>query len=446
MSDPADLPAVDAAHRIREGRLTSEALVTACLTRIDQLEPDVQAWTFLDREQALAQARVADERAASGAPIGPLHGLPVGIKDIIATADMPTEDGTAANRGRQPDTDATCVALLRAAGAVIMGKTVTTELATRHPGKTRNPRNLNHTPGGSSSGSAAAVAANMVPLALGTQTAGSVTRPASFCGIFGLKPTLGMIPRTGVTVQSHTLDTVGVYGRSLADVALLANVLSSYDPADEVSYPRPKFDLGASLGQPHATPPRLAFLKTTAWPQADSASQTAILDFVAGLADACSAQPMPAACTEVMAAQRTVQYAENAHHFRAIEQRARAQLTPTLQGILDEARTVTAADYLAAVRARPGMYDAIAGLLDEFDAILCLSACGPAPRGLESTGNPAFNGLWTFLGVPSITLPLLEVDGLPLGVQLIGRRREEAKLLTIADWLWRRCSGTRENR
>lgn len=435
MTDPADLTAVEAAGLIRDGKLSSEALVGACLERIERREPDVQAWTCLDPGHALGQARAADARAAEGGPLGPLHGIPVGIKDVIATADMPTEDGTAANRGRQPEHDATCVALLRSAGAVIMGKTVTTELATRHPGKTRNPHNPAHTPGGSSSGSAAAVAAGMVPLALGTQTAGSVTRPASFCGIFGLKPTLGMIPRTGVTVQSHTLDTIGVYARSLADIALISGALSSYDPTDEVSYPRSAADFGAALGTQRSTAPRLAFLKTPAWALAEPAAQSAVLDFVAKLGDACSEQPTPEACTTVLEAQRTVQYAENVHHFRAIEQRARDLLTPTLRGILDEARTVTAGDYLAAVHARPGMYDAMAGLLDRFDAILCLSACGPAPRGLESTGNPAFNGLWTFLGMPTVTLPLLEIDGLPLGIQLLGKRREEARLLQTANWV-----------
>ena len=201
--------------RIARGETSSEELVRACLDRIAALEPQVQAWAFLDRERALEQAKAADALRKEGKGVGPLHGVPVGIKDIIDTADMPTENGCRAHKGRQPAADAACVTALRRAGAVIIGKTVTTELATFTPGKTHNPRNLEHTPGGSSSGSAAAVAAGMVPAALGTQTVGSVIRPGAFCGVYGFKPTFGLIPRTGVLTQAHSLDTVGVYGRSV---------------------------------------------------------------------------------------------------------------------------------------------------------------------------------------------------------------------------------------
>ncbi len=226
------LSATDAARAIREGMISSEQLVEACLARIRAVEPDVQAWQYLDERHALAQARARDLDRMEGRPIGPLHGVPVGIKDIFDTVDMPTEDGTVLHAGRTPDSDATTVSMLRAAGAVIMGKTVTTECATFMPGKTRNPHNPLHTPGGSSSGSAAAVAAGMVPLALGSQTNGSTIRPAAYCGVFGFKPTHGLIPRHGILKLSRTLDQVGVFGRTLEDVALVAEQLTGYDERD----------------------------------------------------------------------------------------------------------------------------------------------------------------------------------------------------------------------
>src|SRR5204863_2533020 len=229
---PAALTAAEAARLIQEGLLTSERLVEACLKRILAVEPEVQAWTFLDEELALAQARAADDLRRSGQATGPLCGIPIGIKDIIDTADMPTENGTPLHRGRTPRNDAAVVARLRAAGAVIMGKTVTTECAYFHPGKTRNPHNPEHTPGGSSSGSAAAVAAAMVPLALGSQTAGSVIRPGAFCGDYAFKPTHGLIPRTGVLTLSRTLDHIGLFARNLDDLALAAEELAGYDEGD----------------------------------------------------------------------------------------------------------------------------------------------------------------------------------------------------------------------
>jgi Asp-tRNA(Asn)/Glu-tRNA(Gln) amidotransferase A subunit family amidase len=434
--NPADLTASQAAHLIRDHTLTSEALVQACIDRIERREPEVRAWHYFDPGHALAQAREADARLRNGEPPGRLHGLPVGIKDIIATADMPTEDGTPANKGRQPDMDATCVRALREAGAVIMGKTVTTELATRFPGKTRNPHNPEHTPGGSSSGSAAAVACGMVPLALGTQTGGSVTRPASFCGIYGLKPTLGMISRRGVTLQSHTLDTVGVYGRSMADLALIGDALGNSDPADPASYPRAPGGLVNAMDDVSSKPaPKFAFLRTPAWDQADAPARKAIADFVSRLSHAVTEVGDPASFATIIDAHRCVQHAENAHHFTEIESRARDLLSPTLREILDLGRTITAATYLDALALRDRAYEEFAHLLDRYDAVICLSACGAAPRGLDWTGNPVFNGMWTFLGVPTVTLPLLTADGLPLGVQVIGKRREERRLLCNADWL-----------
>src|SRR5258706_5884423 len=265
----AQLSAAEAARRIREGVLTSEELVGACLERIRQVEPTVQAWTFLDEYLELAQARAADDHKRSGQAIGELHGVPVGLKDIIDTGDMPTENGCALHKGRAPRNDAAVVAMLRAAGAVILGKTVTTECAYFSPGKTRNPHNPEHTPGGSSSGSAAAVAASMVPLALGSQTNGSTIRPGSFCGVYGFKPTHGLIPRTGVLQLSRTLDHVGLFARGIDDLALLAEQLTGYDERDPDTRPRAHIPFRKISAEQPPIEPMLAFVKTPHWERVD---------------------------------------------------------------------------------------------------------------------------------------------------------------------------------
>jgi len=432
--DLTRLTATEARAQLADGTITAEAYTQACLDRIAAREEEVQAWVHLDPGHALAQAREADRQRASGAGIGPLHGLPVGIKDIIDTADMPTQNGSPLFLGHQPERDAACVAALRAAGAVIMGKTVTTELATLTPNKTRNPHNPAHTPGGSSSGSAAAVAAGMIPLALGTQTGGSVIRPGSFCGIHALKPTLGLISRTGVTMQSNTLDTVGVYGRSLADLALITDALSQHDPADPVSYARVRPSLAATLaaGLPHR--PRLAFVKSPAWDFAEPDARAGLAQLVAQLGDAVEETEIPA-MAPVLSHQGAVMGAENAHFYGPLLAHHPEGVSPSLTARLESAATVLGSDYVAALQAREAIYAEVENLLSRYSAILTLSSCGPAPKGLGSTGNAIFNGMWTYLGVPCVSLPLMTVGGMPCGVQLIGKRRDEGRLLATARWL-----------
>ncbi len=244
-----ELSAVKAIRQIRNGEVTSEELVQACLDRIEQADGEIEAWAHLKPDYALDQARMLDAQRQAGGPVGPLHGIPVGIKDIFDTECLPTENGTVLNSGRQPMEDCRVVSLLEEAGAVIMGKTVTTELAVYGPGKTRNPHNPKHTPGGSSSGSAAAVASYMVPLAVGSQTNGSTIRPASFCGVVGFKPSHGLIPRTGILAQSHWLDTVGVFARSVEDAALMLAVIAGHDPRDPSTRNVPAGDYADSLRQ-----------------------------------------------------------------------------------------------------------------------------------------------------------------------------------------------------
>lgn len=434
------LSAVAARDAMLRGDVTAETYVGACLDAIAAREAQIEAWVVCDREHALEQARACDKARAAGTPAGLLHGLPVGIKDIIDTADMPTQNGSPLFAGHQPVRDASCVAQIRGNGGIVIGKTVTTELANTHPNKTRNPHNPAHTPGGSSSGSAAAVGARTIPLALGTQTGGSVIRPGSFCGIYAMKPTLGLISRTGATLQSHTLDTIGVYGRSVADLALATDAMSAFDAEDAVSYPRAAPQLSAGLAWTRPDTPRFAFFRSPAWSQADAGAQRALEDFakaLGGLVDEINVPEM----ADVITHHANVMSAENVAYYGPLLTRHPEGISSTLTARLNASAAVTAGDFIRSVNAREPMYAALARTLSRYTAILTLPACGPAPKGLASTGNPVFNAMWTYLGVPCISLPLLQVDGLPLGVQLVGQRRGEAQLLSAAQWLDARARG-----
>jgi Asp-tRNA(Asn)/Glu-tRNA(Gln) amidotransferase A subunit family amidase len=431
-----ELDALEAARRLREGSLTSEELVGACLARIDELEDNVQAWAYLDRDYALEQARAADEARQSGKDVGPLHGLPVGVKDIFDTRDMPTENGTPVHAGRKPTEDATVVSLLRQAGAVIMGKTVTTEVAFYHPGKTRNPHDISRTPGGSSSGSAAAVAAGMVPLAVGTQTNGSVIRPAAFCGVYGYKPSHGLISRHGVLAQSHWLDTVGVFARSVGDAAFLAEPLMAFDDRDPDMAPRGWPRLAETAAQEPPLTPTLAFVRTPVWDQAEEDTEEAFVGLAEVLGEACDEADLPEPFDSAIALHRTVMAADFAKSFAALYERGRDQLSETLRGMIEEGQTVLAVDYNRAVEWREVLNAGLDQVFERYDAILTPSAPGEAPIGLDATGNPAFCSLWTYCGTPAVSLPLMGgANGLPIGVQLVGRRGDDARLLRTAQWL-----------
>ena len=431
------LGAAEAAAALSEGRINSEELVSACVTRIKADEGRVQAWAFFDPEYALQQAREADQRRREGKPLGPLHGLPVGIKDIIDTKDMPTADGTVLHAGRTPFEDAALVAKLRAAGAVIMGKTVTTELATYSPGKTRNPHNPEHTPGGSSSGSAAAVAAHMVPLAIGTQTNGSVIRPAAYCGVIGFKPSFGLISRHGILKQSRPLDQVGVIARSVEDAALLAEQLIGFDDNDPDTRPLARPLLRETAMQEPPVPPTLAFVKTAMWKMVDAQCEEAFAELVAHLGERVEEFKLPAAYKDAWKWHQTIMEADLAKNYEADYQEGRDKLSEALRGQIERGRRVRAVDYNKALDKVPALNSGLNELFElRYEAILTPAATGTAPRGLESTGSPAFCTLWTLCGLPAITLPLMQgADGLPLGVQLVGPRGGDARLLRTARWL-----------
>lgn len=430
------LEARQAAQGIRDGVFNATELVQACLAQIEAREPEVQAWAFIDHEYALAQARKADEWRAAGKPLGPLHGVPVGIKDVIDTRDMPTEDGTPLHAGCNPWHDAKVVDLLRAAGAIILGKTVTAELATYTPGKTRNPHNPAHTPGGSSSGSAAAVAAGMVPLALGTQTNGSTIRPAAFCGVFGFKPSRGLISCRGILRQSERLDQPGIFSRSIEDLALLGEVLAAYDPEEDDMQPHATIPMQRICAEAPPMTPKLAFIKTPWWSQLDADTQTGFNELVEHLGEQVGEFVLPESAARVLDWHKTVMEADIAANYGVDYDRGADQMSAALREQILRGRAITAVDYLQAAARIPMVSETIDEVFDRYDAILTPAVLGPAPHGLDSTGNPLFCTLWTFCGMPAISLPLLQAEnGLPVGVQLVGRFGDDARLLRTARWL-----------
>lgn len=434
---PSLLTAAEAARRIGQGLLTSQELVKACLERVAQAEPIVHAWTFLDREHALAQARARDELKASGRPIGPLHGVPVGIKDIIDTEDMPTENGTPLHKGRAPRQDAAVVKMLRAAGAVILGKTVTTECAYFSPGKTCNPHHPEHTPGGSSSGSAAAVAAAMVPLALGSQTAGSTIRPASFCGVYGFKPTHGLLPRTGILQLSRTLDHVGLFSRSLEDLALLAEVLAGHDEGDPDTRLRARVPFREIAAEAPPVEPMFAFIRTPHWERVDADAKEAFGELVEALGERVEEVELFSSAGELWDWQKTIMEAEMAANLEPLWRAGKDKLSERLRALIDRGCETRAIEYQRALRGAPRVAASLDELfIERYDAILTLPALGTAPKGLGATGDPVFCVPWTLLGTPALSLPLMRgANGLPLGVQVIGRRDFDARLLRTARWL-----------
>lgn len=436
MSDAYKLTATEAVQAIASGRLSSVDLVKSCLARIEETDGTVKAWAYVDPDLALAQAAECDRIRKAGMAIGPLHGIPVGLKDIIDTVDMPTQRGTAIFAGRQPGADARLVEHLREAGAVILGKTVTTELAFVHASETRNPHNPEHSPGGSSSGSAAAVAAEQVPLAIGTQTNGSVIRPASFCGTFGFKPTRGMISREGVLQTSVSLDQIGCFGRSLADVALLTDAISGYDSRDATSFARARPDTVAGAAAEVPVTPDLAWLDL---PFYDRLSQDA-LEGLNAVMDILGPQVtrMEAADTlsDLVAVQATLHEYEICQHQAEVFEQHWDQISETLKPVITRGRLISQMAYEDALAVKASAEAFFDSFLVDYDAIIAPAASGEAPEFGPWTGDPIFCTLWTLAGLPCVTLPLLVGEtGLPIGVQLIGRAEQDDRLLRTARWL-----------
>jgi Asp-tRNA(Asn)/Glu-tRNA(Gln) amidotransferase A subunit family amidase len=417
------LSATELASLIARGETGAEAIVRACVERIAEREAEVGAWINFDAQQAIAAARTLDR----GATRGPLHGIPFGVKDIIDTVDYPTECGTPVYAGRRTPWDAACVAAARAAGGLLLGKTVSTELAYFAPGKTRNPHMLAHTPGGSSSGSAAAVADYMIPLAIGTQTGGSVIRPAAFCGIVGYKPSFGLVSRAGVKTEADSLDTVGFFARTVADAALFASAITGRRELAKLS------EFGSPI--------RIAICRTPEWPAA--AAETVALfqrmpSLLASKGAVVSELDLPEAFREIRSTHAVIMAYEAAHAY-AYEWHAHGdQLSRQLRELIGEGIATSPERYDAARIHGHRCRALFAETMRDFDVVLTPSAVGQAPEGLASTGSPAFNRMWTLLGTPAVTVPAgLGPLGLPLGAQVVGAVGDDSRTLSAAAWIHR---------
>jgi Asp-tRNA(Asn)/Glu-tRNA(Gln) amidotransferase A subunit family amidase len=431
----AAMTALQLREEIVRGACKAVEATEACLGRIAEREPQVEAWAHLDPAYAMRQAEAADAHRATGRPIGPLHGLPVGIKDIVDTRDLPTENGTAFDAGRRPSQDAAIVQRLRQAGAIILGKTVTTELAAFTPGKTRNPHDPERTPGGSSSGSAAAVAAGMVPFAVGSQTNGSVIRPASFCGVVGLKPSRGLISRRGILAQSPTLDTVGVFSRTIEDAALLLDVIAGHDEADPQTISAAAPQLLATAQSRPPVRPSFAFVRSPVWDKAEDDVREGFRELSETLGDCIDELDLPEPFDRAHQWQRTINLAEMARNYARYYDRDRMLLSEKLRGMIEEGAATSAVDYIHALDGIARLNAGLDKIFERYDAIVTPAAPGEAAVG-QATGDPAFSTIWTYCGVPAITLPLLTgSNGMPIGVQLVGRLYYDGRLLRTARWL-----------
>jgi Asp-tRNA(Asn)/Glu-tRNA(Gln) amidotransferase A subunit family amidase len=416
---------IEAARALVGGAMTARACTEHFLTRIRERDGAVQAWAALDEGRALALAGGCDQRLPVTADVGALHGVPVGVKDVIDTADLPTQMGTPAFAGHQPGRDAAVVERLKRAGAFVLGKTVTTECAFRHPGPTRNPWNAEHTPGGSSSGSAAAVAAGFVPAAVGTQTSGSVIRPAAFCGVVGFKPTFGTIPFAGTFQLAETLDQLGVFAADVADAALFAAQL-----VDGESIPPdvPRLDRA----------PRIGMLARFPWNDTEPEARLAFddaLDRLRAAGAVVERVVLPEGFADANLVHRTIMYAEAARNLAGLQVRARAVLSRALNEALDEGRLIVADAYRAAIAVRAALAERAHDLFERCEAIASPPAPGAAPRRLDTTGDPSFCMLWSLVGAPAITIPSgWSRAGLPFGLQLACDTGGDQHLLRVARW------------
>lgn len=435
MTSDSPLPersATELRDDLASGELSAFDLTNACISRIEERDAEIGAWAWFDTTYAVRQAEALDTKRLSGAALGSLHGLPVAVKDIIDTGGIPTENGCPLDAGRIPHKDAVVVERLKAAGAVVLGKSVTTELAFLSPGRTRNPVNTDHTPGGSSAGSAAAVADGMVPLAIGTQTGGSVVRPASFCGVTGFKPQFGAIPSQGVLVQSPSLDTLGVFARDPDGAALLASVLMSVRGSD----------VSSELKEISCddVPPVFGFVELPGWDRADVSTQAEMSAMCEKLAAYTVDLSLPTSFEAAADQRAIINAAEMAYYFGHYYTSGAERLGRETREEIEVGQRISASEYIAACSYQNNLRHQTEALFEHCDVLICPAALGAAPEGLKSTGDSIFNGIWTLAGVPAITLPLMKTpNGLPVGVQLVACADDEVGLIRAARWLWHMC-------
>ena len=440
MLDIFSLSTSELVSKMKEGQISSIEVCKAYIDRIKKFEKDVKAWNFFDKKILLEKAEEADEHRKSGKPLGILHGLPVAVKDIFGTIDMPTECGTIFRKKKSAAQDSEVVNLLKSAGAIVMGKTVTAELAYIHPGKTTNPHDYSRTPGGSSSGSAAVIASQMAPLSIGSQTGGSIIRPASYCGVVGYKPSYGLISRSGALKTSEKLDTVGVFGKSVEAVALLAKVLIKKDLYDSATIHFAADTMVEATKKDPLFEPRFIFYKTDKWKNIDKKSRDAFEYLIKKFKKNIEVFDTPSYFKDIPKYHQIIHESDLANNFQSYYKKDKKKLSKEMRDAIERGLKYTAFDYANAIDFMEQSYQSYGEVFEDYHGVITPSASGVADKGLKSTGSADFQKIWTYMGLPTISLPLLTGENdLPLGVQLIGNKLDDIRFLNTASWLEKNC-------
>ena len=440
MTDIFSLSLEELAEKIKSGQLTSVEACQTYIERIKKFDKDVKAWAHFDRKVLLEKAAESDEHRKAGKPTGLLHGVPIAVKDIIGTVDMPTECGTVIRKGKSYSQNAEIIDLLHSSGAIVMGKTATSELAYLSPPSTTNPHDKNRTPGGSSSGSAASVASFMAPASIGSQTGGSIIRPASYCGVVGYKPTYGLISRNGVLRTSYNLDQVGMFGRKVEDVALLAKILIKKDKYDPATIHYSTENILAETKKGPIFEPKFIFYKTDYWKIIDKKSREAFEYFIKSFKKNIEIFDTPSYFKEIHKYHQIIHETDLANNFSVYYKKFKKKLSKYMQDAISNGNKYTAKEYAEAIDFMKRSYESYEEVFEDYHGVLSPSSPGVAPKGLKSTGTAEFNKVWSYLGTPCISLPLLEGENnLPLGVQLIGNKYDDHRFLGVAKWLEKEC-------
>ena len=417
-------------------KITSVEICNAYIERINKFEKEVKAWAFFDKKLLLEKAKEADDYKNSGKPTGPLHGIPVAVKDIVGTIEMPTECGTPIRKGKSYSQNAEIIDLLHSSGAIVMGKTATSELAYLGPPKTTNPHDNSRTPGGSSSGSAAAVASFMAPLAIGSQTGGSVIRPASFCGVVGYKPSYGLISRNGVLKTSEKLDQIGVFGKSVEDVARLAKILIKKDSFDPATIYFSADNMISSVKEGPLYEPKFIFYKTDFWKMIDKKSKEAFEYFIKSFKKNIEIFDTPSYFKDIHKYHQIIHETDLANNFSDYYKKSKNKLSKYMQTAIKNGNKYSGKEYAEAIDFMKRSYESYKEVFEDYHGILTPSSPGVAPKGLKSTGTAEFNKVWSYLGTPCISLPLLQGENnLPLGIQLVGEKYDDNRFLGVASWI-----------
>ncbi len=439
MIDVFSLSVEELASKIKKAEVTSVEVCKEYIERIKKFEKDVKAWAHFDKKILLEKASEADEYRRSGKPVGLLHGIPVAVKDIIGTVDMPTECGTIIRKGKSYSQNAEIIDLLHASGALVMGKTATSELAYLGPSKTTNPNDYSRTPGGSSSGSAASVASYMAPLSIGSQTGGSIIRPASYCGVVGYKPSYGLISRNGVLRTSYALDQMGVFAKRVEDAALLAKILIKKDQHDPATIYYSAENILEETKKGPLFEPKFIFYKTDHWKIIDKKSRESFEYFIKSFKNI-EVFDTPSYFKDIHKYHQIIHETDLANNFAIYYKKYKSKLSKYMQAAIAKGNKYSAREYAEAIDFKKQAYESYQEVFEDYHGVLTPSSPGVAPKGLKSTGTAEFNKVWSYLGTPCISLPLLEGENkLPLGIQMIGDRYDDHRFLGVARWLEKEC-------